>query len=113
MNQMTSSRALRAGATSSITASDPRRWQRRQALYSRRAARSDTICTARSGAARDARLDTLADQRHAALRLLLATPAPTLADAATKLDLYVAELVDVDPGAEMLRHVLSDIRRFA
>jgi hypothetical protein len=110
MNQMTTSRTFRASQAPS-TAPDPRRWQRRQALYSRRAARSDTFCSARSGAARDARLDTLADQRHAALKLLLATPAPTLADATTKLDLYVAELAGFDPGEEMLRHILADFRR--
>lgn len=115
MNQMTPRRSLRADADLSISPPDLGRWQRRQSLYRRRAARANQF--ARRGSStqpsptREARLDTLADQQHAALRLLLATPAPTLGDAITKLELYVAELPDVDNGAEVLRHILADLQR--
>lgn len=45
--------------------------------------------------------------------LLLATPAPTLADAATKLELYVGEMGGFDANAEVLQHILADLQRFA
>jgi hypothetical protein len=116
MNQMTPHAALLSGARSARRSRpDPRRWHRREALYSRLAARSEEACASLSAfagedPALDAKVDRLVDQSYAAMMLLVATPAPTVADVRTKVELILASLGDnfhVGPWP----HILADLKR--
>lgn len=116
MNQMTPHAALLSGARPARRSRpDPRRWHRREALYTRLAAREAEVCASLGAMteidpALDAECDRLVNQSYAAMMLLVATPAPTVADVRKKVELILGSLGDnfhLGPWP----HILADLRR--
>lgn len=85
-------------------------WQARYATFARRNARV-AACPGRFDPSREAELDTLIDQQHTALKHLLATPAPTMADVCTKIEVLQGEVYDPDLVVEALAQILEDLQR--
>ena len=87
-------------------------WQTRQAVFARRDARV-AACPGAADPSREAEFDAAVDQRQTALEHLLSTPAPTLAEVCTKVELLIAEPDDLPLQAKALPQILADLRRLA
>jgi hypothetical protein len=85
-------------------------WHTRHAVFARR----DTRVATHPGLTdpnHEAEFDAVVDQRQTALENLLATPAPSLAEVCTKVELLIVELPDTPLQAKALPQVLADLRR--
>jgi hypothetical protein len=111
MHHAPSARRVAQGHTIPLVPSR-RTWQARYATFARRNARA-AACPGRFDLSREAELDILIDQQHAALEQLLATPAPTMADVCTKIEVLQGEAGDPDLLATALAVILADLRRLA